>query len=95
VAADAPVIVALFQEHERSAAALGYDLGFQGFADEVANLPGKYARPQGLMLIAWSGGETVGRAAYRPLLDQICEMKRLYLRPAFAGTGLGSGFAGN
>src|SRR5271166_1521400 len=69
--------------------ALEADISFQDFESECAGLPGKYARPQGVVLIAWAAVEAVGIVAYRPLEHRICEMKRLYVLPRFRGTGLG------
>jgi putative acetyltransferase len=69
--------------------ALGADISFQDFESEYASLPGKYARPEGVVLIAWTADEAVGIVAYRPLERWICEMKRLYVLPRFRGTGLG------
>src|SRR6202030_4613502 len=69
--------------------ALEADISFQDFESEHAGLPGKYARPEGVVLIGWTAHEAVGIVAYRPLEHRICEMKRLYVLPRFRGTGLG------
>ena len=69
--------------------ALDADISFQDFESEYASLPGKYARPEGVVLLAWASDEAVGIVAYRPLERRICEMKRLYVLPRFRGTGLG------
>jgi ribosomal protein S18 acetylase RimI-like enzyme len=80
----------LFLEYE---AALGVDLSYQGFAHEVAGLPGEYARPRGRLLVAQVGGEPVGCVAMRPLDDRVCEMKRLYVRPEQRGRAVGRSLA--
>ena len=76
----------LFEEY---AAALNISLCFQGFDQEVSGLPGSYAPPAGRLLLAIQGDEAGGCIALRPLADNICEMKRLYVRPRFRGQGLG------
>jgi ribosomal protein S18 acetylase RimI-like enzyme len=68
---------------------LAVDLGFQDFEQELATLPGAYAPPQGRLLLAKVGGEAAGCVALRPLEPGICEMKRLWVEPGFAGAGLG------
>jgi ribosomal protein S18 acetylase RimI-like enzyme len=84
--ADLRVAHGLFAEYADS---LGVDLSFQDFDRELAELPGDYAPPQGRLLLAEQGDETAGCVALRDLGEGVCEMKRLYVRPAFRGQGLG------
>jgi putative acetyltransferase len=76
----------LFQEY---AAWLGIDLSFQGFNDELVALPGSYAPPGGRLFIAMNAGEPAGCVAVRPAGGSACEMKRLFIWPAYRGQGLG------
>lgn len=79
------------------AQSLAVDLCFQNFEQELASLPGEYAGPQGLMLLALVDGQVAGCGGFRPLADvdyaNACEMKRLYVRPAFRRFGLGRSLA--
>jgi ribosomal protein S18 acetylase RimI-like enzyme len=81
----------IFREY---AASLQVDLCFQGFEAELQGLPGQYASPAGgLWLAVTAGGDVAGCGAFRPLPEadypDACEMKRLYVRPAHRGSGLG------
>lgn len=81
---------AIFREY---AGGLGVDLSFQDFDAELAQLPGPYAAPGGALLLALVDGQLAACGALRALPEadypNACEMKRLYVRRAFRGFGLG------
>jgi len=80
----------IFREYAQS---LPIDLGFQGFEQELLTLPGDYAAPRGALFLATVDGLVAGCCALRPLdasdYANASEMKRLYVRNAFRGFGLG------
>jgi len=86
LACDLPVVRQLFREYSES---LDIDLCFQNFEAELASLPGKYAPPEGRLLLAWDANEVMGCVALRPIDTESSEMKRLYIKPQARGHHLG------
>ena len=80
----------LFKEY---AAALDFGLDFQNFEEELADLPGGYAQPEGCLLLALHREQVAGCVALRKIGEDICEMKRLFVRPSFRDLGIGKALA--
>ncbi|MEP6923333.1 MAG: GNAT family N-acetyltransferase [Pyrinomonadaceae bacterium] len=76
----------LFQEYQMW---LNLDLSFQGFESELATLPGRYAPPEGCLLLAIENENILGCVALRKIDSEICEMKRLFVRETARGNGIG------
>jgi GNAT superfamily N-acetyltransferase len=89
IAVDGPdleEVRALFREY---ADWVAVDLSFQGFAEELAGLPGEYKAPQGTLILCVVGQRAAGCIGVRPWQARTCEMKRLYVREEFQGRGCG------
>ncbi len=86
-AKDIAAVRGLFLEYAES---LPFDLGYQNFADEIAEFPGQYAPPKGGLILARVDGATAGAVGLRPLDAAVGEIKRLYVRPDYRGLGLGA-----
>ena len=84
--ADVHEVVSIFREYVASATV---SLEFQDYENEFADLPGKYAEPEGRVLLAWQHGAVVGCAALRKVNSSTCELKRVYVRPGARGSGIG------
>ncbi|MCU0915032.1 MAG: GNAT family N-acetyltransferase [Planctomycetes bacterium] len=89
-AEDLDTVRGLFRQYQAS---LPFDLCFQNFEQELAELPGRYAPPSGRLLLARLDGTGVGCVALRQIGADICEMKRLFVQPAARGRGLGQTLA--
>jgi ribosomal protein S18 acetylase RimI-like enzyme len=87
---DLQQVRALFEEY---AAALDFNLSFQNFEEELGNLPGDYALPDGVLLLALWDDQIAGCVALRKINQDTCEMKRLYVRPPFRSLGIGKSLA--
>ena len=87
---DLEIARTLFTEYANS---IGFSLAFQDFRRELEALPGDYGPPTGRLMLAWSGSEAAGCVALRKLSSDVCEMKRLFVRPAFRGKGIGRALA--
>lgn len=85
-AEDYAVASILFREY---AAGLGVDLCFQGFERELSNLAEVYGLPRGALLLARVDGDPAGCAAIRPIAEDVCELKRMYVRPPYRGQAIG------
>lgn len=80
------IIKSLFIEYSKE---LRFELDFQNFNNELEQLPGNYAEPEGVLLIAYYGNSVTGCVGLRQFEQDICEMKRLYVRQEFRGKGIG------
>jgi ribosomal protein S18 acetylase RimI-like enzyme len=89
VAAPGPELAAVRDLFLEYAGSLNFSLCFQDFESELEGLPGAYAPPRGILLLAQADGEAAGCVGVRPLDARRCEMKRLYVRPQYRATGLG------
>jgi putative acetyltransferase len=86
-----PLVRDIFEEY---ASSLGFDLNFQEFKKELAELPGEYAPPDGRLILAMENDKIAGCVALRKFGPGICEMKRLYVKPEFRGKKIGRELAG-
>ncbi len=91
--ADGPEIETIRQLFLEYAGSLGFSLCFQSFEDELAGLPGDYTAPEGRLYLAKVEGIPAGCVALHKIGHGLCEMKRLYVRPAYRGLSLGRSLA--
>ena len=71
----------------------GLDISYQGIEEELATLPGKFAPPRGRLILAVMAEQPIGCAALRPIDEQVCELKRMFVLPQFRGRGVGRALA--
>jgi len=71
----------------------GLDISYQGIEDELATMPGKFTAPKGRLIMAFKLEQPIGCAALRPIDEQACELKRMYVLPQFRGQGVGKSLA--
>jgi len=83
---DVDIARGLFVEY---AAGLGFDLDFQDFKTELATIREQYFPPEGALLLVEVEGKMIGCAGMRKFTDDVCEMKRMYVKPEFRGEGIG------
>lgn len=83
---DMDLVRELFREYAKS---LNFDMCFEGFTEELNQLPGDYAKPRGALYIAFCDDQPAGCVAMRPLDETRCEMKRLFVRPQYRKMGIG------
>src|SRR5687767_599436 len=69
------------------------DISSQGIEDELASLPGKFAPPEGRLIMAVTSEQPMGCAALRRIDGQVCELKRMFVLPQFRGQGVGKALA--
>jgi putative acetyltransferase len=76
----------LFVEYANS---LNFELCFQNFEEEISNLPAQYSEPTGCIILCYENDKSIGCVGLRKFAEDVCEMKRLYLRKEARGKGIG------
>jgi len=84
-----PLVIAGRQLFREYADEIQVDLSFQNFAEELAEMPGKYSPPTGRLFVVLYKDEPAGCVAIRPFSTNTCELKRLYVRKEYRGTRIG------